>query len=791
MPTPTNIEEFVDLVQKSAIVEERRLANYLDRLRAASALPAAPNQLAALMVRDGLLTFFQAEQLLQGKWKRFTIGRYKVLEKLGTGGMGSVFLCEHKMMRRRVAVKVLPTTKADDPAALDRFYREAKVIAALDHPNIVRAYDIDQDEKLHFLVMEYVDGSSFQEIIKKAGPMEVLRACNYIRQAALGLQHAHEKAGIVHRDIKPGNILVDRSGIVKILDMGLARFFHDEEDLLTKKYDENVLGTADYLAPEQALDSHGVDIRADIYSLGATFYFLLTGKTPFVEGTVAQKLIWHQTRQPKPIRSLRPEVRDEIVAIIERMMAKDPGQRYSSPQEVVDVLAVWTQVPIPPPPASEMPQLSPAALGVPPADPAPAGPPAAELPNRRGWQVNSSSPASNSGRQAPTLPATASSSAATPLATPALPDSPSHTRPLAAPVAKVLSTLPPATAGPLRQGTAPQAGPGSRTSKPTSKVTPPASRITPAARTPSDEEEPNWGAITPDTDDPKGTNNTAPLSRSRPDRQRSSTRKASPGKTVVLSRNTLMWIIVGISSFLLLALIGIGVLLSFIFSKPGTNAEKDPRNPQPRKTLEVSADGQGGAFKTLQAAINNAGPHERILVKSHVFESVTLTDKHDLVIEAELERQWLPPPAPPKQPRTIASLLTISNCTDVTIRGFIMDAGTQEVDECINVWGKCPGVLITKMQMKNFKKCGILINNCEGTSAKPLQISGIKFDPKAGQPSAVGVLFDFGQATTTCKANRWVTIEDLDFPKSTGMIVRKKGTPFEDIQTGTIKVEER
>jgi serine/threonine protein kinase len=212
--------------------------------------------------------------------------------------MGTVFLCEHTSMRRRVAIKVLPVAKAKDPSYLERFYREARAVAALDHPNIVRAYDIDQDEKLHFLVMEYVDGASLQEIVKRAGPLEPLRAAHYMCQAAFGLQHAHEAAGLVHRDIKPGNILVDRTGAVKVLDMGLARFFHDEEDVLTKKYDENVLGTADYLAPEQALDSHAVDIRADIYSLGATFYFCLTGKTPFSEGTVAQKLIWHQTRAP-------------------------------------------------------------------------------------------------------------------------------------------------------------------------------------------------------------------------------------------------------------------------------------------------------------------------------------------------------------------------------------------------------------------------------------------------------------------------------------------------------------
>src|SRR6516225_2698381 len=350
MAAPTTIEEFLDLVRKSGVVDEKRLDVYWEQLRAAAPLPADLGKLAGTFVRDGLLTHFQAEQFLQGKWRRFTIGKYKVLERIGSGGMGSVYLCEHKLMRRRVAVKVLPTAKAEDTSSLERFYREARAVAALDHVNIVRAYDIDQDDKLHFLVMEYVDGSSLQEMVKRGGPMDPIRAAHYIRQAAHGLQHAHETAGLVHRDIKPGNILVDRSGIVKVLDMGLARFFHDEEDILTKKYDENVLGTADYLAPEQALDSHGVDIRADIYSLGATFYFCLTGRTPFAEGTIAQKLIWHQTRQPKAIRGLRTEVPDEVVAIVDKMMAKEAGQRYQTPKEVMEALEPFTQTPIPPPP---------------------------------------------------------------------------------------------------------------------------------------------------------------------------------------------------------------------------------------------------------------------------------------------------------------------------------------------------------------------------------------------------------------------------------------------------------
>jgi eukaryotic-like serine/threonine-protein kinase len=364
MPLPTTAPELLELVRKSGVVEAKRLDAYLDQLSASGSVPTEPAKLAGLMIRDGVVTHFQAEQFLLGKWRRFTIGKYKVLEKLGSGGMGSVYLCEHKLMRRRVAVKILPTAKAEDPAALERFYREARAVAALDHPNIVRAYDIDQDDQLHFLVMEHVDGSNLQEIMKRTGPLDPVRASHYIRQAALGLQHAHEAAGLVHRDIKPGNILVDRNGIVKVLDMGLARFFHEEEDSITRKYDESVLGTADYLAPEQAINSHDVDIRADIYSLGATLYFCLTGKTPFNEGSIAQKLIWHQTRQPKSVKLVRPEVPDGIVAVVERSMAKDPNQRFPAPQAMAEALSPWTSNPIAPPPASEMPQLSRAAMGL-------------------------------------------------------------------------------------------------------------------------------------------------------------------------------------------------------------------------------------------------------------------------------------------------------------------------------------------------------------------------------------------------------------------------------------------
>jgi serine/threonine protein kinase len=357
MAVPANVAAFLDLVVKSGILEKDVLDPYLHQMRAVGTMPEEPAKLGAVLVRDGLLTQFQVNQFLQGKWRGFFIsGKYKLLEQIGTGGMGSVFLCEHKAMRRRVAIKVLPPDQARDPSALERFYREARAVAALDHPNIVRAHDIDHDGKNHFLVLEYVDGSSLYEIVQRCGPMDVTRAAHYIRQAALGLHQAH-LGGLVHRDIKPANLLLDRQGVVKILDMGLARFFHDKDDMLTKQQDEKaILGTADYLAPEQAMNSHEVDVRADIYSLGATFYYLLAGRPPFAEGTVAQKLVWHQLRNPTPLKALRADTPSALAAIINRMMAKDTAERYQTPAEVYEALAPWTQTPIPPPPDEEMPK---------------------------------------------------------------------------------------------------------------------------------------------------------------------------------------------------------------------------------------------------------------------------------------------------------------------------------------------------------------------------------------------------------------------------------------------------
>jgi serine/threonine protein kinase len=364
MPAPANVPEFLDLARKSGLVPDAALDGLLDRLKAAGTIPPTVDQFAAVLVREGLLTFFQSKQLKLGRYKRFTIGsKYRLLELIGAGGMGAVYLCEHTLMRRLVALKVLPFEKLEDPSNLERFHREARAVAALDHPNIVRAYDIDQFEKLHFLVMEYVDGTSLQEIVARHGPMDPLRAVHYVAQAAVGLQHAHE-LGMVHRDVKPGNLLLERTGVIKILDMGLARFFNKQQDSVTEKYDEKcVLGTADYLAPEQAVSSH-VDIRADIYSLGGTLYFLLTGQTPFPDGTIAAKLVAHQTKHPRPVEAFRPDVPPGVLEVVRKMMAKQPEDRYQEPIEVAEALAEWADQPIDPPPAKEMPGLCPLVLAL-------------------------------------------------------------------------------------------------------------------------------------------------------------------------------------------------------------------------------------------------------------------------------------------------------------------------------------------------------------------------------------------------------------------------------------------
>ncbi len=265
--------------------------------------------------------------------------RYRVVATLGTGGMGAVYRAEHRLMDRPVALKVIRGDLLGNAAMVERFRREVKAAARLaSHPNIVAAYDAEQAGETHMLVMEFIEGTDLARLVDRRGPLPVGEACEYVRQAALGLQHACDD-GMVHRDIKPQNLMRTTRGQVKILDFGLARFASEAASQGGMTAEGMVLGSADYIAPEQIDDPHAADIRADIYSLGCTLYFLLAGRPPFPDGSLIQKLLAHREDTPRPLSELRADVPPELVRVVERMMAKDPARRFQAPEEVARTLA--------------------------------------------------------------------------------------------------------------------------------------------------------------------------------------------------------------------------------------------------------------------------------------------------------------------------------------------------------------------------------------------------------------------------------------------------------------------
>jgi eukaryotic-like serine/threonine-protein kinase len=333
---------FIALLRKSRLLENDRIDSLVAAFQSRhnGSLPDSPDLFADFLIEKEAITRWQADKLLSGKSKGFFLGKYKLLRHLGSGGMSSVYVAEHVLMHQLRAVKVLPKNRVNDSSYLARFQLEAQATAKLDHRNIVRAYDIDNDRDQHYIVMELVRGRDLQSIVKEKGPLAYDDACRYIIQAALGLQHAHEHQ-LIHRDIKPANLLVDEEGVVKILDLGLALFSNSEMASLTIAHNENVLGTADYLSPEQAINSHTVDYRADVYSLGCTFYYLLTGHAPFNEGTLAQRIAKHQTVMPNEVQKDRPDCQRDLSDICMKMMQKKPHKRYQSAREVAETLSAW------------------------------------------------------------------------------------------------------------------------------------------------------------------------------------------------------------------------------------------------------------------------------------------------------------------------------------------------------------------------------------------------------------------------------------------------------------------
>ncbi len=346
-------EQFWSHLRDSGLLSEEQVGSVRQRLG-----EAPSHILTSALVEDGLLTPFQVDRLWAGQGKGLVLGQYRILEELGQGGFGCVYKARHTLMNRDVALKVIAPQFVEDSQARARFRREVLATTQLQHPNIVLAYDADEVDDILFLAMEYVDGANLHALVQKQGPLPLGLACAMMHQAARALQYAHEK-GMVHRDIKPANVLVPRladaqlfpeamgvffpslatfanTPLVKIVDFGLARL-HPQRTAhsLTLDKDNGFIGTPDYVSPEQARNVHDVDIRADLYSLGCTFYFALTGQRPFKGQTALEIVVQHLEKEAEPLESFRPEVPPALAGIIRRLMAKKRAQRFQSPADLV------------------------------------------------------------------------------------------------------------------------------------------------------------------------------------------------------------------------------------------------------------------------------------------------------------------------------------------------------------------------------------------------------------------------------------------------------------------------
>jgi len=341
-PIGDDIGRFIDTLIQTRLVAE-------PEIRALSARFSPDGEhggvqpFAAELIRLGKLTPYQAAAIRQGKTKGLVIGSYIVLDKIGSGGMGLVLRARHRQSQRIVALKLLPPSVSRDRAAVIRFRREAAAVAKFRHPNIVSAIDSGETHGLLFLVMEFVDGWDLARTVKEKGPLSVAQTIDCIIQAARGLQEAHDH-GIVHRDIKPANLLLDSAGTVKVLDLGLARV-NQTQELLAAGGSEadltvsgSIVGTVDYMSPEQAYDPRMADGRSDIYSLGCTLHYLLTGKAPFGGQTFMERLLGHRERPIPSLRASRRDVSEALDATFQHLLAKSPQDRPQTMAAVIGEL---------------------------------------------------------------------------------------------------------------------------------------------------------------------------------------------------------------------------------------------------------------------------------------------------------------------------------------------------------------------------------------------------------------------------------------------------------------------
>jgi serine/threonine protein kinase len=335
------VAEFATSIYQSGLLSQEEIDELKQRI-AASDLPGDSREVASKLVDEGKLTRYQASVLLKASKDPLLVDNYVILDTLDTGGMGLVFKAVHRSMDRVVALKLLPAAMMSARDTVKRFRREVKAAAALQHPNIVAAYDADESKEIAYLVLEYVEGTNLFRRVREHGPLSVAAAADCIRQAASGLVYLHSR-GIIHRDVKPANLILAKDGTVKLLDMGLVRFA-SSEDLSCAEMDQEltqagiVIGTVAYMSPEQALDTRSADQRSDIYSLGCTLFFLLTGRSLYHEETGMKTLLAHREQSVPSIRQFREDVPVSLDSAFRTMVAKRPGDRMQNMSEVITAI---------------------------------------------------------------------------------------------------------------------------------------------------------------------------------------------------------------------------------------------------------------------------------------------------------------------------------------------------------------------------------------------------------------------------------------------------------------------
>ena len=343
MAAPPVADSFWKHLAESGLLTARQVAAFQRDLIAQGL--AAEADAATTLIRQGVLTQYQADRLLEGRSRGFFFDEYKLLDLLGVGGMGWVYQAANTETGETVALKVLLEQFKHDRGMLARFQQEARAGLRLNHPNVVRTHKLGTAGGSHYMIMDLVEGPSLLEVLLRLKRLPWGQACDFARQAALGLHHAHQ-AGLVHRDVKPQNLLIESTGRVKLLDFGLAMTLEGEsgdEFSMAMIFGHESVGTAAYMAPEQAEDSLSVDARADVYGLGCTLFAALTGDTPFPERSVTDVQQAHGARAPRSVRDLAPSIPEEVAGIVAKMLAKNRDDRFATAAEAAEALAEWSQ----------------------------------------------------------------------------------------------------------------------------------------------------------------------------------------------------------------------------------------------------------------------------------------------------------------------------------------------------------------------------------------------------------------------------------------------------------------